>query len=553
MSTAFSWPSLFFIAIYLAYLLDKTSSYHHCSNSLQSIKCHLNHHHRHRFIHNVLLHHTTTKIFKPSTSLYSEAVSTNEKIEPAFFDEDLYAVLKTSQNATKSELRDAYYSIAFLNHPDKNNSIEALAIFRNASRAYQILGRDEKTRLEYDSKYNTRLYLANIGVVLEEVGTEVIKPLAMDVAVPLINMTMQSIGSFAFPFFKDAFEQSSAVFQAAFGSSDDSNNVGISSLDSLSTLNKASLALEKKTYEQKIRQLTEKLSKTNDILASTYDQVANAIAIETKLEDEIKIVETNNSVDKLLLQQCEVDAVVLNSDYTQSIKLEGVCEFDYNRGVQTIISMKNDASVVASSIESTINEISSLENALAAAKAKLISLNSQDQTLKQSLATTSSITESLKMEYELSKANRVDREDAMITADKLLKSTQARVANSESENRRLTDSYNRNIEYKNILLRKESQLELKKNTLTTLLMETVNAKTAFEVKLAEEINKEIERKRNAEMALIKENQQRKLDDARLRLELQSKELKRIEDEKMRIINSLNDEIAQLNKDMNDTM
>jgi len=41
-------------------------------------------------------------------------------------------------------------------------------------------------------------------------------PLAMEVAVPLINLTVKSIGSFAMPYLRDAYEQSVAIFQAAF-------------------------------------------------------------------------------------------------------------------------------------------------------------------------------------------------------------------------------------------------------------------------------------------------------------------------------------------------
>eukprot|EP01035_Chromulina_nebulosa_P021659 gene21659-28027_t len=133
----------------------------------------------------------------------------DEPIVPSVYREDLYAVLSVPRNASKDDLRIAYWSIAARNHPDRNQSIEALELFRNASYAYQILGRDNKTRKEYDSKYQTKVYLDAI----EDVGNGLIIPLAMEVAVPLINMSVQAIGSIAVPLIKDTFEQSNAIFK----------------------------------------------------------------------------------------------------------------------------------------------------------------------------------------------------------------------------------------------------------------------------------------------------------------------------------------------------
>jgi len=55
-----------------------------------------------------------------------------------------------------------------------------------------VLGRDEKLRRAYDRSIKSRQYFD----VIEEVGSEVIMPLAFDVAVPLINMTARAIGEY---------------------------------------------------------------------------------------------------------------------------------------------------------------------------------------------------------------------------------------------------------------------------------------------------------------------------------------------------------------------
>jgi DnaJ domain len=75
----------------------------------------------------------------------TEAVSTPDTIEPARYRSDLYGVLGVSKNSTLKELKQSYWNIALNNHPDRNDSIEALYIFQNASHAYNILGKHTYT------------------------------------------------------------------------------------------------------------------------------------------------------------------------------------------------------------------------------------------------------------------------------------------------------------------------------------------------------------------------------------------------------------------------
>ena len=56
-----------------------------------------------------------------STTSQWETVS-----EPTVYAEDLYGVLGVSSNATTAEIKDAYKSLMFLNHPDRNASTAAL-------------------------------------------------------------------------------------------------------------------------------------------------------------------------------------------------------------------------------------------------------------------------------------------------------------------------------------------------------------------------------------------------------------------------------------------
>ena len=91
---------------------------------------------------------------------------TGDNLEPAFYERDLYRVLGVAKNASRTELRDAYWVIASQNHPDRNKSQSALEIFRNSSYAYKVLGKDPQTRKEYDESMQTKEFVDTYVTVL---------------------------------------------------------------------------------------------------------------------------------------------------------------------------------------------------------------------------------------------------------------------------------------------------------------------------------------------------------------------------------------------------
>lgn len=65
-----------------------------------------------------------------------------------------YEALNVPKTATHKEIKDAYYRLSMIYHPDKNKgSKEAADIFRDITSAYEILGNVRQRRL-YDSGIN---------------------------------------------------------------------------------------------------------------------------------------------------------------------------------------------------------------------------------------------------------------------------------------------------------------------------------------------------------------------------------------------------------------
>lgn len=63
---------------------------------------------------------------------------------------NFYARLGLVRSATQTDIKNAYYKLSKLYHPDKNNGCHTSALkFREITEAYEILG-NPKTRKEYD-------------------------------------------------------------------------------------------------------------------------------------------------------------------------------------------------------------------------------------------------------------------------------------------------------------------------------------------------------------------------------------------------------------------
>ena len=87
-------------------------------------------------------------LFTPSYLLHTTCRS-NQK--------DYYKVLNIEKNSTKQNIKQAYYKLSKVYHPDINNESEAETKFKEIQEAYDILG-DESRKNEYDQSINQSHY-----------------------------------------------------------------------------------------------------------------------------------------------------------------------------------------------------------------------------------------------------------------------------------------------------------------------------------------------------------------------------------------------------------
>lgn len=204
------------------------------------------------------------------TSIKSQASESTEKIEPAVYRKDLYAVLGVTRSSTQREIRDAFWAIAVTSHPDRNSSQEALELFRNASHAYKILGKDQKFRSNYDYVLNAE----NFANALSEVGSDIVFPLAREVAVPLLNVTVRGIGQIATPFVRNLIEQSKSAIDAATKLTRDDEDVTKNIFE----------AIAKTRSAQNLRKLTENIEKADSKITDALEELENAVEKQVALK-----------------------------------------------------------------------------------------------------------------------------------------------------------------------------------------------------------------------------------------------------------------------------
>lgn len=231
------------------------------------------------------------------------AQETSERIEPAVYRKDLYSVLGIKRSSTQKEIRDAYWAIAVISHPDRNNSQEALELFRNASYAYKILGKDTTTRSNYDYTLGAEKF----ATALSEVGSDVVIPLARDVALPLINMTVRGISSIAKTLGRDIYEQSKSVIEAV-------SSKEISNVEQISDLQQRVLGAWSKTRsEQQIRSITERIDVTDRRISESLEELENAV------ESKLALTKLLPGLEERLKQENETAINALR--YTEQIRL----------------------------------------------------------------------------------------------------------------------------------------------------------------------------------------------------------------------------------------
>jgi len=403
-----------------------------------------------------------------------EATPAGESISPAVFEEDLYGILCVSQNATREELRDSYWKIAALNHPDRNSSEEATQIFRNASRAYQILGKNEKTRQLYDNQYKAKMYLN----VVEEVGAEVLVPLARDVAMPLINMTVKSIGSFAIPFFRDAFEQSSAALQAAFTKDsknnlddDDDDDDGLNLFDAVT---RASAALEKKSYQQKLRRSMEQIDSCEKQLNDAITELEKTNLKDGEIVEDLRKLEVDEISYISKASQAESALTIAVTNFNSANEKAMVAEKEYKKRSGTVIDLRNRQQAIDYELTSLVTEVKRLEEALAAAKAKVQNLQVEQISVAVDVDRESKLISRYEEDYKQASMFKQEREQELTEAQTKRDKYVDEATNAGNTRSDANATINRNKEFKAVLEKKVAQLTLKKSTLEKVRYDIIN-------------------------------------------------------------------------------
>jgi len=437
--------------------------------------------------------------------------------EPTVYAEDLYGVLGVSSNATTAEIKDAYKSLMFQNHPDRNASTAALYLFRNASYAYQVLGRDPKLRSEYDSKYLSRVYLS----VLEDVGTEVLRPLAMDVAVPLINFTAQALGSLFIPVFQSTMESwSLSGPTTGEGEGDSSGSGGGDSL--WLRAQRMGKVLEKKNYESKKEQLVAQTMATTEKLQATLLSIEELRLVES---EQGKVVDNLTGLKTVIEQRrnaaFEQEAstrALYESALAEETRMREQVQVSLRYQTETIRNRQS----VSVEVQKAVADVERLEKELAEARARVVILSQQEQSMNESMNEMLGTSAKLASMEEQAVASRSKAEATYREQETLRVALDKELATVKSDFLKGAGDLNKIGEQREQAERRAAQLSKKETTLQGVLQQ-----------LEQERQNVIETERQRELETARRNQEAKRRElekiekaqALLKAELSAEELR----------------------------
>lgn len=458
----------------------------------------------------------------------ANAVPSTESITPATYRNDLYGILGVSRNASREELKKAYWNIVADNHPDRNSSVEALWLYQNASYAYNVLGRDSKKRSEYDMKLEADDFIMSLG----EVGKGV-----TELAVPLINRTFTT----AMPLMRDVFDLGSAAVDALSEDIilDDSNSSGF--------FNRIAKAIGVKGSEQSIRRKKEQLEAIERQLNDTRAEMIVAAESDKIASNEYSVVNRlymskKDEYDKVLSQFNSADNL-----FTIAKREESDARAQLKRKDEEVSSLTKKASSLGQNIDSLETEIRDLEALLIKKKQQLSSMQTEKSMLSEYLEANVSVSEIFKGTLSNAILLREEREAAMSELESKLRAEQQRLDAATRENSVAEDSYRRQREQLVSLTKRAEQLFSKKLSLESAIESETKTLLSSRAELEAERQRvlELRRKQEEEAALAAE--MARLQEIRERMEKRARELEQIELERKRLEREAMEEMEALRR------
>ena len=389
----------------------------------------------------------------------TNANPTTEIIEPAKFNKDLYAVLGVSRKASKEEIRAAYMSIVNANHPDRNSSSEALEVFRNATYAYKVLVKDDKALL-----LSAESFVNSIG----EVGEDVFMPLATEVALPLLNLTVRGIGGVAKPLVQDIGDITKAVVGAALENSASVDGNG----KAAGTLSRIFNAYKQTSVRQNVNRLNQNLDRTQRRMADALNELQKANEVNVELRSAVNAlfdsIQEKNSTTSVTLKKFLRD----KEEYEEMKRQLSLIQFDLKEKETKSLEATRKVEVIDISIVASSTKIKELEDALEMERKMLFEYKSKKSAFDIAARNCQNDEFSVKKQCD-EVIKIVDRCLSTLEESKRAHSDAAAVLNDDMKSlAKAQEETSRQTEFISIIERKLRQLQEKKNVLQNLLKES---------------------------------------------------------------------------------
>ena len=325
-------------------------------------------------------------------------------IEPTYYVTDLYGVLGVPRNSSTPELRKAYMKIAFENHPDRNNSAEALNLFRNATFAYQTF-KDPQTRRKYDNRDKTEAALS----AFEDIITVAV-PIASLILHSSIDLTTKAISSYASAVTNAGFD---AVAVLAKDEPADAGSIH-SSMDGIGRrFKRVSYSFIVSNMEKRKEDLRVRVENNEEAISKTEKQIAKLE--QSKEQVQLTVLSSQQENDEQGLKvDAQKDALMEIKDKLAASSEEfNLADSEFNAANSVLVISATNSTILQAKLQTASELVEVLEMQLNEARVNALNIQVQKQNIDKDIV----IQEKTQLEKADILGNKKSKKDELIASE----------------------------------------------------------------------------------------------------------------------------------------
>jgi hypothetical protein len=237
---------------------------------------------------------------------------------------------------------------------------------------------------------------------------------------------------------------------------------------------RASAALEKKAYQQKLRRSNEQIDSCEKQLNDAITELEKTNLKDGEIVEDLRKLEVDEISYISKASQAESALTIAVTNFNSANEKAMVAEKEYKKRAGTVIDLRNRQQAIDYELTSSVTEVKRLEEALAAAKAKVQILQVEQISVAVDADRESKLISRYEEDYKQASMFKQEREQELTEAQTMRDKYVDEATNAGNMRSDANATINRNKEFKAVLEKKVAQLTLKKSTLEKVQNDVIN-------------------------------------------------------------------------------